>query len=135
MINSVNTGRPVAKEPCNECPFRRNSVPGWLGGASVEEYIRGAHNEANTPCHVGPGFRSGDPARMRPCSGMAHFRNAVCKTPRSGPAADAVMAVGTSPDVFSSDAEFRAHHDTPEHRRMYGNEMAQAIRHVMRGGM
>ncbi len=115
----VETGLPVAKDPCKECPFRKTSAPGWLGGGVeglAPNYMQMALSDANTPCHMSPGFFADDASRMRPCAGLAAFRANVIKQPRGGSALTAVLAVGKRSDVFATPGEFMDHHDTDLNR-------------------
>ncbi len=41
----------LLRKPCNDCPFRKNSLKGWLGGVSVQETIQIAHSEYDFQCH------------------------------------------------------------------------------------
>ncbi len=39
------------KAPCNACPFRRKSMPGWLGHGSPESFIDCMQRDEPLPCH------------------------------------------------------------------------------------
>lgn len=85
-------------QPCGDCPFRRNSVPGWLGGSSPRDFIGLALGDGIYPCHskIGP-----------QCAGLAIFRANICKAPRDP------KALQLKPDknkVFSWPQEFLHHH-------------------------
>lgn len=41
---------PVPK-PCNDCPFRRKAMPGWLGASSPEGFIDCMQRNEPLPCH------------------------------------------------------------------------------------
>lgn len=41
---------PVPK-PCSDCPFRRKSMPGWLGAGSPESFIDCMQRDEPLPCH------------------------------------------------------------------------------------
>ena len=43
--------RPPTKQPCNDCPFRRKSMPGWLGHSSPEGFIDCMQRDEPLPCH------------------------------------------------------------------------------------
>lgn len=95
--------KPTTKQhrsPCCDCPFRRDSLPGWLGGSTPEQFVRHAHADLPYPCHtkIGP-----------QCAGMAIYRANICKSPRDPKAfrlpADKVK-------VFSWPTEFINHHST-----------------------
>lgn len=68
------------KEPCNECPFRKNSIPGWLGGVSVKDTYQGVmHDEENFACHL---TRHRPEEEMSRCRGSLLFLRVNCKSPR-----------------------------------------------------
>lgn len=56
--------------PCCDCPMRRDSVPGWLGGATPQEYKLLAHSDQIVMCHV---------IENQQCAGMAIYRANVVK--------------------------------------------------------
>ena len=39
------------KVPCNDCPFRRKSMPGWLGAGSPESFVQCINTDGPLPCH------------------------------------------------------------------------------------
>lgn len=85
-------------QPCSDCPWARASLPGWLGGASVEEWLTAAHGEEIIPCHtlVGP-----------QCAGAAIYRRNVAKLVRDP---EALKLPADRTLVFASKAEFTQHH-------------------------
>jgi len=85
--------------PCSDCPWARASVAGWLGAASVDEWLDSVHGEALIDCHT---------VSNQQCAGAAIFRGNVCKLPRDP------QILRLPPDrhlVFGRDAEFRKHHE------------------------
>lgn len=52
--------RPPTKQPCNDCPFRKKAMPGWLGEATPESFIECIQREQPLPCHQTIDY--GDPA-------------------------------------------------------------------------
>ncbi len=75
----------------------RAALPGWLGGASPEEYRRLAHSDVIVDCHALQGAQ---------CAGMAIYRRNVCKhidPPGLRLPADREL-------VFATPMEFLAHH-------------------------
>lgn len=60
--------------PCVECPLRRDSAPGYLGGYTPEMYLEVLHSPASIACHSSPGFHEGDIGRQRHCTGVAAYR-------------------------------------------------------------
>lgn len=41
----------VIKKPCNECPFRKDSIPGWLADYTPEQLHQVVMSENPFPCH------------------------------------------------------------------------------------
>lgn len=102
----MTTDLPAAvPQPCNDCPWRKASTPGWLGPYSAKRWLRAVHGETAIACHETikvPGSWEG----TRQCAGSGSFRANVCKSPRDprvvqGPPCD---------DVFGSNQEFLDHH-------------------------
>lgn len=100
--------------PCNECPWRRNAAPGWLGPYSADEWLEIAHSEAPIACHKTVG-RQGWQEKSRQCQGAAIFRANVAKQPMNP-----TMAQGPrdTQQVFRSNAEFKDHHENELQRRI-----------------
>ena len=56
--------RPLSgTSPCGKCPFRRASLPGWLGRATPESFIVEISMERPLPCH--PTIDYEDPAWLQ----------------------------------------------------------------------
>lgn len=97
----VVTSQP--RRPCSDCPWARTALPGWLGPLTAHEWLALAHGGGRSQCHAtkGPGNRSWA------CAGYAIYQANVCKAP------DHPLALTLPADrerVFSSPAEFAAHH-------------------------
>lgn len=86
------------KQPCSDCPYRRDAIPGWLGGSTPEEYALLAHGEAMIMCHTKRGPQ---------CAGAAIYRANVCKNPRTP---DHLRLPEDTVKVFSSMREFIDYH-------------------------
>ncbi len=85
--------------PCSDCPFRRDSLPGWLGGNTPLDFVRMAHSETSYRCH----------AKIGPhCAGLAIFRANVLKELRDR---DAFRLPPDKKKVFSGDNEFIEYHN------------------------
>lgn len=67
------------KEPCKECPFRKTSFKGWLGGLSAEDTSNYVLNEADFACHM---TRKKPPDKMSRCKGSQIFLLHHCKSPK-----------------------------------------------------
>jgi hypothetical protein len=103
MKNNLN-------EPCNECPFRKNSARGWLGGITVQEtYSAVMHHEENFACHL---TRHKKEQQMSRCRGSLLFMKKGGKLPRyNRQLAEAIDKVGkVSMDNILSVVEFFKHH-------------------------
>lgn len=87
------------RKPCSDCPWRRDSLAGWLGDQSKEAWLQDVHGEARIDCHtlIGP-----------QCAGAAIFRSNVCKSPRDG---SLLILPVDKERVFATSAEFSNHHD------------------------
>jgi hypothetical protein len=101
--------------PCGDCPWRRSSLAGWLGGASPEDWVGAAHGDAAIACHTRR-FKDGG---FIHCAGAAIYRANVSKKVRP----DALRALCILPlelakdvvKVFTTPLEFLAHHkSTPK---------------------
>src|ERR1019366_7196985 len=83
-------GNPPAKTCCNQCPLRRDSTPGYLGGYTAEEYITILHGDADIACHMSKGFKERALEEQRSCTGVAIYRRNACKIPRGTNAIEAM---------------------------------------------
>jgi hypothetical protein len=105
--------KPPTGTPCAECPWRRKSLPGWLGPHTAEEWVLGAHGDFDIACHltIPEGFddeaEDADTSELLTCSGAAIYRANMCKSPRYVPREHKLPADTTT--VFGY-GEFLAHH-------------------------
>lgn len=86
------------KKMCGQCPWNNKAAPGWLGDATVEEFVAQAQEgESRMPCHMSVDYN--DPAwgdnlaNKRQCAGVAQARNKSCKIPRDPAIAKHLMEV------------------------------------------
>lgn len=98
---AVPAKRQITK-PCTDCPWRRDSLPGWLGGASSSEWVRAAHGEDKVPCHVHGNVQ---------CAGLAVYRANTAKSCRDS---SIIKLPKDKTSVFASPAEFINHHTKGE---------------------
>lgn len=87
------------ERPCSDCPFSRASLPGWLGGGTVEDWVAAAHGEEQLDCHVLQGAQ---------CAGAAIYRRNLGKLPRDP---NALRLPADRDAVFASPREFTEHHE------------------------
>jgi hypothetical protein len=68
------------KEPCKECPFRKTSLKGWLGGELTAKQTHDmVLGEADFACHK---TRSKPLDKMSRCKGSQIFLLNHCKLPK-----------------------------------------------------
>lgn len=86
-------------KPCHDCPWRREALPGWLGGTPPAEWLQAAHSDCVVECHTKTSGHQ--------CAGIAIYRRNVCKNaypPNLKLPADKAA-------VFAWPSEFKEHHD------------------------
>lgn len=92
--SEAKEGKKQHTRPCSDCPMARDALPGWLGGATPEEYRNLAHSDHQVKCHAISNME---------CAGMGIYRTNVCKR------ADFRLPANTEL-VFSTPMEFMEHH-------------------------
>lgn len=113
QLVTVDQAKRVTKQhttPCSDCPWRRESLPGWLGGMSPEDWVKAAHGDNAIECHT----RVGRSGQFIHCAGAAIYRANVAKRVRE----DAwrflkVLPLTLAKDivkVFATPFEFLKHH-------------------------
>jgi hypothetical protein len=90
------------KTPCNECPFRRESPRGYLGGNSPQRFAFLANHDGDFECH-----KTTNKVIPAQCAGRATMWANQCKSSRYNyvPKLDK-----NRDDVFSHIGEFMNHH-------------------------
>lgn len=83
------TYREPTKVPCNDCPFRRKAMPGWLGAADPQSFIVNISMEQPLPCHqtmdyTDPRWKEKWEAQKTGniCAGALIMSANMCKHPR-----------------------------------------------------
>lgn len=117
--------KPPAKNPCIECPWRRNALPGYLGPHTAEEWVEMAHADGQIACHmtIDPGHDDddyNDIGDMTTCAGATIFRRNVCKSPRLLRGMDEYELPSDRERVFARNDEFVQHHTI---RRKHANSI------------
>ncbi len=98
---TIDKARPALqqhKKPCSDCPFRRDALPGWLGGDTPEYYTRLAQSDLLIHCHTKLGPQ---------CAGAAIYRANIGKVPRDR---KVLRLLPDKMTVFSWPTEFINHH-------------------------
>lgn len=99
------------KQPCNDCPWRRVALKGWLGPLSAEEWAFLATTDEPILCHQVL------TTTREECYGAAIFRANIAKLPRD-------LRIQRRPadkvTVFGTLAEFLEHHTLfPTRQQLY----------------
>lgn len=99
------------KNPCRECPFKKNSLPGYLGECShnPEGFLSGPEAQ---PCHLTVDYDSHptDYSKAILCIGNLQFLNNKLKLSRFKEIANAQKEAGKNVAVFSTTKEFIEYH-------------------------
>lgn len=62
------------KEPCSDCPWRKNALPGWLGNHDVDYFHDVFEQDFPYPCHQTMGKPN-----EHICTGLVFTRVNSCK--------------------------------------------------------
>jgi hypothetical protein len=99
-------------KPCGECPFRRRSMPGYLGSNELEDFAILAMQETHMPCHSLVDYEDPDweiiQEGVAGCAGRAIMWRNTAKMPMPGSPVPRLEA--DRENVFSNIREFEAHH-------------------------
>lgn len=96
--DQATVGEVQHTKACSDCPWRRDSLNGWLGGGTVDDFLHYAHTNTRYDCHTIQGQQ---------CAGMAIYRRNTCK--RVDPP---LLTLPADHDtILSNPMEFRAHHE------------------------
>lgn len=99
------------KQPCRECPYRRESLPGYLGEASPEQFMATTMEDHQMPCHLTVDYDREDWEEgldeAEQCAGAAIFFANLCKLSRDR---DRMKLPADREQVFSNPQQFLEHH-------------------------
>jgi hypothetical protein len=105
------------EKPCKECPFRRDSMKGYLGNASYQpEDFLSTIEHAPIPCHMTVDWEEDDEETIKdkswstPCRGSLRFLNNSLKLPRDPEYANLTRISCKDKNVFQWKHEFIKHH-------------------------
>lgn len=110
------------KKPCNDCPYRKNASPGWLGAGTPEWFVESALSDYTdygkgvnfAPCHQTVDYEDNNwkdtLGEAQACVGALQFCANNFKSPRDQERSKAVREAGRNEDVFSSAKEFLDYH-------------------------
>lgn len=99
-FDQAKTTKKQHTKPCSDCPWSRNSVPGWLAQSTPIEWLEYAHGETLLECHT---------LIPQQCAGAAIYRANVCKVPRDK---TQLQLPADEIRVFANQQEFYDHHKT-----------------------
>lgn len=103
IANEAKVTKKQHRSPCSDCPFRRASIPGWLGLLSADEWMLLAHGEGQADCHT---TKQADGAAWS-CAGLAIYRANVGKLVRDPGA----LRLAANTEIVFSFGEFKRHHE------------------------
>lgn len=109
------------KTPCNQCPWRRASAPGWLGDSTPGDFWWTAEQDTRMPCHNHIDYERKDwkkqIEKVPQCAGRAIAFANRCKLPRD----KALLRLPADKEkVFSTPQEFLDHHNRLIQQRTKG---------------
>ena len=102
------------KNPCNDCPWRRDSMPGFLGGAAVPHFEAAWAMQRIVPCHKTVKNPSSWSPDWRWCAGYLIARRNVNDTLLAPAAQRACETVEPSDAVVAGIEGFADHHSHPD---------------------
>lgn len=83
----------MLKTPCNQCPFKKDSLKGYLGASTPVEFLEQAESDIVMPCHLHIDYED------------VNLRNR-CKSPRN----NVIQKGDSNKEVFDAAQEFYNHH-------------------------
>ena len=104
-------------EGCNQCPFRRNAIKGYLGESSFkpDEFLQPVlHGDIHLPCHSTVNYEVEEDTSSIVCRGWLTMMRNECKAPRNAKLYKMTRIVKPNrEDYFSHTSEFKEYHSTP----------------------
>jgi hypothetical protein len=109
--------------PCGQCPWRRDSLEGWLGASEPGEFLAQSDSGLRMPCHSTVDYEAANwkaAVKTAPqCAGHAIFLSNRCKS-----AAPGVLKLPADKEaVFSWPHEFIEHHTGREPGSLLGTQV------------
>lgn len=100
--------RLIHKTPCNECPWRKTSAQGYLGGYTPEWYADVVQENQIPSCHLND--RGPENPNTAYCVGALHTAANGCIMPHDKRERDARNQMGQNPDCFGHPSLFYRYH-------------------------
>lgn len=105
------------KEACKECPYRKDSIHGWLGGSSgdPEGFLQQLNRPNVHPCHKEVNWEDEENLeasiqKANVCTGALQFMNNDCKLSRFPEVTKLQDDVEHSDQIFRNRRDFIKHH-------------------------
>lgn len=102
------------KKPCAQCPYKRDSAPGWTGDYAPEDLVTVVQQEQDFPCHTLINYNDPDwrdnLEEAQQCAGWAVFAANMAKSPRDPEKREFVKRAGRSAECFSFPPELIEYH-------------------------
>jgi len=102
------------KTACARCPWRRDSLKGWLGIETPSGFLWATQREHMMPCHCDVDYESDDWELQLDgashCAGSLVFMKNNCQLPVNLTLREMVEQVEQSTEVFQWGREFLDHH-------------------------
>jgi hypothetical protein len=103
------------RQPCNECPYRKDSAPGYLGSESYNPnaFLTQLELELLHPCHMTVDWEADDESQVLEapiCAGALQFAKNICKMLQPYPESLRKELKVDDSIVFGTRHEFVSHH-------------------------
>jgi hypothetical protein len=104
------------KKPCKQCPFRKNSAKGWLGGDSgnPEQFLQQLDHPNFYPCHSAINWEreNVDEQGMKAprCAGALQFMNNSMMQSRNSEVRELQKPLGKNDEVMQFKHNFIEYH-------------------------
>ena len=101
------------KNTCKECPFRKDSIRGWLSDYTIDQLHNLVMSEIQFPCHMQMGdedIKFEDADQYPVCEGSIKYMKKSAKMPRNPVLLKMVQEAPKDENILSA-TEFRKHHD------------------------
>ncbi len=98
---------------CKECPYRKQSAPGYLGEASFnpELFLGQLDGPLLHPCHLSVDFETEDYSKASYCQGALQFAKNTCKFLGDNKANQLARELTIdSTEIFARRQDFIDHH-------------------------
>ena len=118
----------IKTTPCHECPFRKKSLRGYVGGhKDVQEIVDIVYSDQKFPCHLevtsiqkrltgsfdkDEDFFEQADSEAPVCAGSAAMLRNTCKLSRDKEVMATQKIVGKRDDVFANGAEMVKYHNS-----------------------